>query len=224
MLAIDSATNSTASVSRRFHVDTAPPTRPILGTKNGNFSTTLVTETWLPSNDSVTALAFYIVQIDTAGTFTFLVESTTIAYNVTSYLSAVINIDTYYWRVLAYDSAGNFSISSPIVDSFRIISSDTTPPSAFALTAPQDLAETLTTTITLRWADSLDSSPPVRYQVQVDTVGTFFSNIIDTTNLLDTFLVATFPANDTFFWRVIAKDNAGNTVAAGSTRRIVVDT
>jgi parallel beta-helix repeat protein len=220
----DNAGNTSAYSSNRLRVDTAAPTSAVLVQKFGDTGPAPVTLAWSPSSDAITGLKFYIVQVDTTGTFTALMESTTIAAGDTDHVSALVSSDTYFWRVLAYDSIGNFSVSTPASDTFRIPLIDTTPPGAFSATAPADLHETNAVSFLLRWSSAADSNPPVRYRVQIDTTGAFVSNVVDTQELLDTFLLVTLPANDTYTWRVIARDNVGNTAAIAAAFRVVVDT
>jgi hypothetical protein len=221
----DNAGNTAATASRLFRADSLPPSPPILGARIGETLVAAPTLLWIASTDTISGLAYYNFQLDTAGTFVTIRESVALPAGDSDYVPTTLsNADTYYWRVLAYDTAGNAKTSSPSVDSFRLLVTDTTPPGAFALTSPPDLHETRATTFLLRWSDSLDSSTPVRYRVQIDTSGTFVSNVVDTQGLIDTFYSATVAANDTYTWRVIATDNAGNTIVVAATRRFAVDT
>lgn len=225
VLALDTLQNTSIYPSRRLRIDTTTPPPALLITKNGDTFTGVVSLAWAASQDSISGLSFYIVQVDTAGTFVSLKDSATHVAGDTLHLFSLPISDTYYWRVLSYDSAGNFSASLPLLDTFRTLITDTSPPSAFNLTAPADLTETSLTTLMLRWQDAIDiGSPPVRYRIQIDRLGTFAAPYFDSSGLIDTFISAPFRINDTSSWRVIASDNSGNTVAVVAVRRVVVDT
>ena len=217
VIAADDAGNTTTASAQFIFVDTTTPLPPVLNVYQDTIVNPPVTLSWSASQDSISGLAYYVVQVDTAGTFAVLLESVTIFAGDTDYVSALAAEETYYWRVLAYDTAGNNSVSTPSSDSYQIVLLDTTSPSAFNLTSPADGLNTSTISLTLWWQNSIDdSSPPVRYRIQADTAGTFAAPYIDTTGLLDTFYIATLVANDTTWWRVIAVDNSGNTVAAAN--------
>jgi hypothetical protein len=223
VLSIDGLGNATPNAPRILRVDTAPPTQVLLSGFNGDSTTPALTLAWFSASDSVTAVRSYVVQVDTSGLFTSLVESATTAPTATNFASSIVTTDTYFWRVLAFDSVGNFSISA--ADSFLLVRTDTVTPSAFALTAPDDRSNTTAVSIAFRWGNSLDdTSPPVRYNLQVDTSGLFAANLVDTSWLTDTFATLTLAANDTYYWRVIARDNSQNTTASASIFRFAIDT
>ncbi|MEK8022672.1 MAG: right-handed parallel beta-helix repeat-containing protein [Candidatus Hydrogenedentota bacterium] len=225
VIATDTYGNKRTAGDSLFRIDQAPPTQSVLMRKNGDTFITPVTLAWTASIDTISGLAYYIVQVDTGGGFVSPLESVVLQPGDTDHLSTRSAPDTYFWRVLAYDTAGNVSISTGVPDSFRILYIDTTGPVAFFATAPVDRAETSAASFLLQWSNAADdSSPPVRYRVQVDTAGSFVSNVVDSSGFTDTFFLVFPPSNDSFFWRVIATDNAGNTTTINSAFRFVTDT
>jgi hypothetical protein len=227
VVAYDDAGNTVAyTPARRLRIDTALPDSPGLFTYNGDSAVTPITLRWVASTDSLTGLAYYVIQIDTSGAFGAgaIIESAVIMPAETSHVMTTMVVDTYWWRVLAYDSAGNVAVSNPAADSFRLIMGDTTPPDTFNLTSPANLTETNAVAITLRWQDAADSSPPVTYRVQVDSTGLFTAFDTEVSGIADTFITVTLPANETYHWRVIAADAAGCTRISTDTWRFVIDT
>jgi predicted phage tail protein len=113
----------------------------------------------------------------------------------------------YYWRVRAFDTAGQSSDWS-VTGSFRI---PLTPP---ILTAPEDGATLLNLRPELDWEDVSGASgytPEVRgYDVQIATDGDFASPLVSGAPADSTFTPGDdLPANTKLFWRVRAEGASG---------------
>ena len=216
--AIDDVGNTVASTPARIVlIDTIPPTAPVITYPKGDSSTSPIALLWNASVDTHSGLRRYRVQVDTSGSFTTNILD---AYQATDDSTVNLGTDTYFWRLIAEDDAGCTAVSS--TETFVVRgAADTTPPSSFSLTLPLNNHETTSTRLLFRWSNALDSTPPVTYRLIIDTdlAGTF---IADTT-VSDTVVTVMLPANDTYLWRVIATDLAGNTTAIGNFS-LLVDT
>jgi hypothetical protein len=219
VIATDNAGNTRASGDSRVAVDTAPPAKPALVNPTaGETSFPSIAFDWSASTDSIAGLAGYRLQVCTAASFSggFVLNG----LQATPDSTVTLGVDTYYWRVIVVDDLGNTDTSA--TESFAVVSPpDTAPPVAFALNAPATATETREVNVTFRWADALDSSLPLSYQLLVDT--DFSGALVASASLTETFATLSLPPNDTYLWRVIATDLAGNTTAVGDSR-IVVDT
>ncbi|MEK8024302.1 MAG: right-handed parallel beta-helix repeat-containing protein, partial [Candidatus Hydrogenedentota bacterium] len=212
IIAIDNALNTTVSTSRTLRVDTTLPTTVTLNSPPAGYDTSNLFNffQWSASSDNLGGV-YYRFQIDTSGVFSapLYTEDTT----VTSLIRSNPANDTYYWRVVAIDSATNQAPSATRI--FRI---DTAPPSAAAVpTLPATNYDTSVTTITFTWSAAVDSQSGIRrYRIQADTSGTFAASIYDTFTSYAANDSRTFAANDTYYWRIVAEDSAGNTSNSGS--------
>ena len=107
----------------------------------------------------------------------------------------------YSWRVRCYDIAGNIGEWS-LFSHFIV---DTVPPEEPILNSPINNAHFNVFEVTLEWTGSDDS---VSYEVHIDDNEYFYSyNTFETTQES---IQVTLPADDTYYWRVIACDEAGN--------------
>jgi parallel beta-helix repeat protein len=220
VIAADEAGNTVATASRALFIDTAPPTTPTLSGPAVGHETraTSITFSWAAAVDTFSDLAGYRLQIDTTTAFTspFIDSATALATSATRTLAAN---DTYYWRVIAADEAGN-----TVATGSRALFIDTIPPTAPMLSGAADGHETSATSITFSWSSVVDTfSGLAGYRLQIDTTTAFASPFIDSSTTLATSATRALAANDTYYWRVIATDEAGNTVATGS-RALFTDT
>ncbi len=111
----------------------------------------------------------------------------------------------YFWRVGAYDGE-NSLLGWSETSAFTI---DTQAPSQPQLYEPQDNAELSTSEATFRWTEP---EPGVTYDIQIDDENGFTSPYVhDNTDLTDNSYAYTFLRNGVYYWRVRAKDDAGNT-------------
>ncbi|MEM2638209.1 MAG: hypothetical protein QW704_02445, partial [Candidatus Hadarchaeales archaeon] len=118
----------------------------------------------------------------------------------------------WYWRVKARDNAGNEGGWSSVW-SFRV---DTIPPAAPTLVSPSDGENTNDNTPTLVWNNIFENSLPVVYTIEVDTENTFTDPLFFTTTVENWSTTGTSSITTpvlpsiVYYWRVRARDNAGN--------------
>ncbi|MEO0092596.1 MAG: FlgD immunoglobulin-like domain containing protein [candidate division WOR-3 bacterium] len=155
------------------------------------------------SDDSKASPVRYIIEIDTNLIFTNPVYTETTALTCDT-----INLfeGQFYWRVRAYDLAGNQGDYS---DTFNFIA-DTTRPSTPILIYPPHNA---LLTDTFIWHKSSDNLSGVKgYHIQIDYDSLFSDSLVLDTILLganDTIFIFTLPNND-YYWRVCSFDRASN--------------
>ncbi|HEX3051125.1 MAG TPA: hypothetical protein VHP83_10760 [Aggregatilineaceae bacterium] len=178
------------------------PARPVLSTPTTGSATNDTTPefTWQAAANGTS----YEFQVDNLNTFASPEMSYTgPALNFT--LSSPLPAGRYYWRVRAVSAdhiAGPWSVIWNVVI-------DLTPPAAPVLSTPVNNSSTPTTTPRLVWVAAASANG---YRLQVDTVDTFDSG---STLVIEQAPVAypfTSPLTDgtTYYWRVQAKDPAGN--------------
>ncbi len=150
--------------------------------------------------------------------------STTIVDNSTenTYTPATGLADNvYYWRVRGYQGADVSIFSS--VRSFRV---DTVAPPAPSLTSPDNNENINENAPNLTWEnlDSIENTTPVRYYVAVSDNSEFpYENDNSGGWILGhNYQLTTELAEGVWYWRVQAKDNAGN-VGDNSQRSFRVD-
>jgi len=198
----DHAGNENSSVERSFFVDTVPPPQPAKSAPpNGTrTSSKTVTFQWTSISDRGFPAAHYELWIDNDLGF----GSPEILENV------VVNSRTrevpdgnYFWRVRAYDNAGN---ASSFENSWSLFV-DNTPPPKPSLTWPEGGVEENTSSPTFQWAPVVDVSN-VTYELQIAGNNNFLSPIFYATLLSETqrTIENTLP-NDNYYWRVRARDN-----------------
>ncbi len=99
-------------------------------------------------------------------------------------------------------------------DSFEVEIKDTTPPPAPSLKSPTEGVTVYSTTPSFKWQAVTDPSTPVYYQVWIDDEPNFrFWRIWEsdwTTSTSITVPPGKLEAGKTYYWRVRAKDSAGN--------------
>jgi len=153
----------------------------------------------------------YVVQIDTTSSFVspVVVDTTAFTQDTTSLADL-----RYFWRVKAFDAAGNQGPFSN-TDSFGV---DITAPTIPLLVAPPNDTTLSDTAVLLIWNHSVDqTSGVVAYRVQVAYDTGFVSVLADTT-LADTTCGFNLPES-LFYWRVRATDRAGNASSWSPRRR-----
>ncbi|MHA2250338.1 MAG: Ig-like domain-containing protein [Candidatus Kariarchaeaceae archaeon] len=196
-----------------FTIDATPPgapvlTSPIAGSTSNNQNPNLV---W----NAVSGASEYQVQLDNTTSFVSPlideIQSAT-THSVVNPLAG----DTYYWRVRAKDTAGNWGSWGSIL-SFTV---DITDPIAPLLSSPNNGEATSNTGPQLQWQSVGDA---VEYQVMVDNNVDFSSTLYDTTTT-GTSLATSTLTDDLYYWKVRAKDAAGNWGEWSSTWTFVVDT
>ncbi|MCL6614630.1 MAG: fibronectin type III domain-containing protein, partial [Firmicutes bacterium] len=183
--------------SSLLNADTSPPTAPSgLAVARSGSSLNL---TWSPSADNV-GVAGYVVERATSSTGPFSKMATVTA---TSYADSSVSPNvTYYYRVKAFDAAGNTSGPSNVASGIV----DTQPPSA-----PTSLAASAESPISIKltWSASTDNVGVAGYIVErASSSSGPYTQVAQTsqTSYTDTGL----KPSTTYYYRVWAKDAAGN--------------
>ena len=198
---IDSAGNqSPFSLMRSFVIDTTAPGTPIPNNITSPTASKRPSLTW----STVSSAAKYRLQIALDTTFISLIANdaslTSTSFSPTSDLTDNI----YYWRVAAIDVANNESGFSP-PQTFIV---DSTPPAAPVLAAYSP-SPTNNLMPTLSW--SSPGTGAVSYDIQISPSSTFATTAVNQTGLLQTnFKPTTVLPVGTVYWRVRARDAAGN--------------
>jgi hypothetical protein len=157
----------------------------------------------------------YIIQVDTNRNFVSpLVADTT---GFTADTIALAERARYFWRVRAYDAAGNQGSFSS-ADSFGV---DILPPTIPVLVAPANDTTIQDTAVNLVWHRSQDQVSGIsNYRVQV-ALDSGFANLRKDTTLADTSRRFGLPET-VYYWRVRATDRAGNRSSWSHFRRFRV--
>ncbi|MDH4211367.1 MAG: T9SS type A sorting domain-containing protein [candidate division WOR-3 bacterium] len=221
--AVDNANNhSDWSAARSFIIDTHPPGIPVLiFPENGCWlHDTSIVFAWGSLTDREPeknlfrgAPIMYILQIDTASSFVNpLIVDTTQEMRDTVYLP--MDGYRYYWRVKAYDLAGNQSSFSSHWN-FRV---DFVPPTSFSLSAPIDSIALSLLRPTFIWRTASDSLSGLKnYEIYINDslkhVG------VDTAWTADHDLLEGYSD-----WWVVAYDSAGNSRQSNEIWTVLIDT
>ncbi|MGC9367291.1 MAG: C25 family cysteine peptidase [bacterium] len=145
----------------------------------------------------------YIIEIDNQTNFvspvyTDSLDSTEINVNLSENVF-------YYWRVRAFDLAGNIGNWSSY-DSFGV---DDSPPAQVSLISPADDAYLNSSSVNCFWHSATDNISWVdHYQTQISTNSSFTSVVADTLTSDTSFNINL--GDDEYFWRVRAYDAVGN--------------
>jgi fibronectin type 3 domain-containing protein len=213
-----SATEIQADMNRSVGApDTQPPTPPSSLAATG--STASVNLSWAASSDNV-GVARYNVHRGTVAGFTPTALNRIAQPASTSYTDSGLTAGTYYYKVTAEDLAGNVSL--PSNEATASPTTDATPPSA-----PTSLSATAVPgQVSLGWGASTDAGGIARYNVHRSTTAGFTPTLANRiaqptgTSYADTGVTA----GTTYYYRVTAEDNAGNTSAASNEASATVPT
>jgi PGF-pre-PGF domain-containing protein len=200
----DHAGNENSSPEYSFFVDTVPPPQPSkLAPTNGEATTSnMVTFRWSSVSDRGFPAACYELWVDDDPEF----GSPSILENVVANSRTREVADgRYFWRVRAYDSAGN---ASSFENSWSLLV-DNTPPPKPSLIWPEEGVEENTSSPTFEWAPVEDVSS-VTYELQIADNNNFLSPVYYATLLSGTQckIENTLP-DDNYYWRVRARDEFG---------------
>ncbi|RMD92843.1 MAG: T9SS C-terminal target domain-containing protein [Calditrichaeota bacterium] len=225
--AFDRAGNVSESKFRHFEVDTRAPGVPQLlyPMANSWLSNTQVIFQWEPVNKFKSAMNFeggsrsinqllqqrdvvfednraapvhYIIQVFNSHGSVLLDTVTTNQYNAT------LPEGQYFWKIKAFDDAGNSSTWSDS-SQFGI---DVTRPGAVQLVSPSSGAIFSTQTIAFRWRSANDNLSGIQnYVLYIDDNSSFTSP--DSIVSADTSVIYSPGFDSTFYWKVRAYDKAG---------------
>jgi len=195
-----------------FTPDTLAPTVPVNVVATAA-SQTSIAVSWSASSDAQSGVASYDVyrSATSGGTYSYLNTSLLTAYTDTT----VSGTQTWFYKVLARDGAGNVSALSAF-------SSATTPDQTAPSTPGQPTAGTVTqTTIPMTWTASTDTGGSGLRGYDVERDGIVIAPNVATNAYTDTGLTA----GTTYTYRVRARDNATNpNVSAYSPSRAIATT
>jgi hypothetical protein len=234
--AIDSAGNQgNWSAVWNFEIDRRTPNAPtLIAPINGTwFTNTSIIFNWSqvlfdskitePSNLEISNLKTtdvfaspvrYILQVDTSRNFLNpIIDTTGLLYD-----TLVLSQARYFWRVRAYDFAGNQGINAAI-DSFGI---DNTPPSIPNLISPTQNDILTDSFVRFYWNRSSDNVSGLRNYLINIANNSNFTGAFDTT-LSDTTILRKL-RDTTYYWRVRATDRANNQSSWSTVRNFIVQT
>jgi hypothetical protein len=158
----------------------------------------------------------YIVEVDTNSSFASPIITDTVSVTNTSH---VLTEDIFYWRVRAYDLAGNQGSFSAYED-FGV---DVTPPSTVSLVSPGDGVYLNNSTVNFVWNSATDNLSGVDYYVLQYALDSGFSSGLVETTTTDTTFTAVLP-DTIYYWHVQVVDVATNVGAFSNTWQFEVDT
>ncbi|MEF3280437.1 MAG: lamin tail domain-containing protein [Elusimicrobiota bacterium] len=142
-------------------------------------------------------------------------------WQINSQIWSLIPEGTGYIDVRVFDNAGNFRVSPSHV---FIVKKDTTAPSIPILISPLSESSTNSLTVNFSWGDSTDLlSGTTVYEIVVSTYESF-DFIYYSTITVSTQLNISLPHEDKYFWKVRAKDIAGNWSTYSSSYSVIIDT
>ena len=231
VVARDAALNTASSVTRTFTVDTLAPAEPVLvlpedAPARGSFLNTRTP--FFDWNESATTgdVFEYLLQVTSGGSFAQPRDIEKLLLHPFTEFQVptgdALNTGDYQWRVISRDKAFNAGTSDT-----RTFTVDTLAPAGPVLVAPEDKALLRDRTPLFDWEDSVTTADLFDYVLLVasgDIVGGPFDIKVVITGDTTEFQVPTGDAlaDDTYRWRVIARDAAINT-ASSVTRSFTVD-
>jgi len=191
------------SVQQSTYVPNESPTIPVLLEPINGTATNQLTITfdWTDSTDTVSGVSNYELQV-----------STDINFGIINYSSAptvsqaIITLaeNLYYWRVRAKDNAGNYSNWT----STYSISVDTTPPVSVGFESLNVLSSS-TIKIIGTANDAISGLHSQPYYIQCSTDGIIWGNN-DSGWVVSSHTWTGLSPNTTYWFRIKARDNAGN--------------
>ncbi|RLI67584.1 MAG: hypothetical protein DRO63_04410, partial [Candidatus Gerdarchaeota archaeon] len=200
------------SGTRSFTIDTIPPAAPALNSPS-HMSVINDDSPFLDWSSVSTAVQYHL-QVASSSSFSYLEFQ--VYTGATSYTVPHLTDGMKYWRVRARDSANNWGSWS----TYRIFTVDTNPPSQPALFSPDEGLLDNNPTPLLNWSDVADS---YLYQVEVADNDTFSTLVVNQTVVNSDYTTATL-ADGVYYWRVRARDEAGNWGSWSVIRNFTIDT
>ncbi len=181
--------------------DTSAPSVPVVSpTVEGSD----VTVSWPSSTDDVGVTGYSVYRGSTAA-FVAEASSKVADVSVPSYRDAGRPAGTYYYKVVAFDAAGNRSAASTAVSALVAdVQAPTTPTDLAATRSGADKAA-------LTWTVSTDDVGVTNYRIYRGTTAGF---TVNSSSLVGQSASASYldipPATGTYYYRVVARDAAGN--------------
>ncbi|PIZ54274.1 hypothetical protein COY28_02740, partial [Candidatus Woesearchaeota archaeon CG_4_10_14_0_2_um_filter_57_5] len=193
---------------------------PANGTYTNN---TMPNFVWTQTTDS--NFDNYTIQVSNTSSFAAVwhVNYTRTAANVTHNTTTLAD-GSYYWRVIAYDSAGQSAVSN----STFVLTIDTAVPLAFNLTGPVNGTTSADTTPLFNWTNSSDTNFE-NYTLYIDTLPTFATANLTLYNVSGSAATTTFTpttaltGNTTWYWYVAAYDKVSQSRRSSETYWVYVE-
>ncbi len=189
--------------------NTAPNAPTIQSPVNDTYqNSTSTTFSWTNTTDPDNDIVSYRLEIfnDSALTLENTINNSIVeTATPTETLVTLAPDGVYYWQVLANDSSKNSSFTD-----LRVITIDTTLPTAFNITSPSNATSTQDSSPTLEWDATTDANLE-NYTIELSLNPTFDSiNTTEnsSTNSFSSWTTALAP--ETYYWRVTAVDKANN--------------
>ncbi len=193
------------SAFRRFRTIVAPPGTPIALAPD---SASIGQAATLALRWSTAARASsYQLQLSTSSSFSFLLVNDSTLTDTSYTAGPLANNQAYFWKVRARNAAGASAYSS--VFSFTTAAAV---PEVPVLTSPADSAVDQQATLSLAWQAS-DRATSYRVEVAIDSL---FQTIVfvDSTVTATSRAVGPLSYLTTYYWRVRAQNDGGNSVYA----------
>jgi hypothetical protein len=206
-----------------FTIDTTPPSKPSQCPVSGvKINDTTPTFAWSDVSDP--SGVSYSLQVDNDADFSSPIISkeglTDSTYTLTE--GEALSEGIYYWRVEAIDGVGN---TAGWTGPFSFIIDTTAPPKPL-LQSPADGAKISDTTPTFDWSDVSDLSG-VTYSLQIDNEADFSSPITSIGiegSIGSTHTLFEAISDGSYYWRVEAIDEVGNTAGWTGPFSFTIDT
>ena len=165
--------------------------------------------------DEATSYIFQLLKGDENSTD--VVEQTNVTNNF--YLSPLQSLDEsqYTWQIRALNSTSNTEFT------FRTLYFDQTAPNTATSLSPGD-GDTATTSVDFSWTLGTDPgtvNSPLTTTLEIGSDDAF-TNIIHTEDTSLEQLSYTFTSTGTFYWRVVANDEAGNNGSYSAVHEITI--
>ena len=179
----------------------SPPPTPTLATPTNGSTVQDLTPTFDWSD--ATGATSYTILLDNNSDFSSPSINTTAA---TSTYTPGTNLTagTYYWKVLATNSAGSSSYTTAWS---VIVQAPITPPPTPTLATPTNGSTVQDLTPTFDWSDATGATS---YTILVDNNSDFSSPSINTTAATSTYTPGTNLTAGTYYWKVLATNSAGS--------------
>jgi|GEM_PF-4557177 len=199
---IDSVKNGANSTRFNFTIDLTPPTAPMPLTPANDTQSNIVSPTFTWTQSSDTYFKNYTLQIDNAIDFSTPnhLRSTTPVTNTSYLLDIPLAEGVWYWRIVAYDFAGNDAASES-----RVYTVDLSPPEISIISPTNDSYSNMTT---------IDVLYSINDLVNVSSCSLFFS---DSTSMVNTTLnqsginrFSIIKTEGVYLWNITCVDIAGN--------------
>jgi len=216
--------NAVADTYIAVKIDITAPPKPTLQSPDNAvwINTNNPVFDWTDETDTTSGIRGYHIEISTLSDCSVVLKD---SQTVTSQYSEVTLSESpnpYYWRVRSRDNADNYSL---FTTTFSIYV-DTTPPTLPTYNSPADNSWINSTHFTFQWNSTSDPlSGLAGYLFEISTISASdFSTIYyssETTNV--NFSTGPFTETKQYYWRVRAKDNAGNYSVGWSTWTVGFD-